>query len=392
MKLYRIVKIKRGKNSVNAIIVDSRGKLFKTVFLKQVFDSINLGVGSTFTCMLEENKNKFTGEVVYIVNELDNINNSSKIELSGYDQIKFCNKTIQNKNFKSAVCGGDNLKNWEFRQELNKCIRNKLFECGFDEYCTPTLMEQRGSSMVSPLSTITQYQGEKYLKITHETQLKKVSYITLKSLFEIGYLSRNVNNGRDSLLNYLSLEAVATKELDFILHDFYTYVLEKSIELCTAMNIELRKGIEDYRIVDVLGAYLCTHKEFEATSFMIFYDKMKMEYIKRNVIYLNAPVYTPLAINSEFGVPLETKWYINGSSVGHGYFGETNADLLEEKFIQQQLALKSKNIDAEIDDEFIKLVKYVGIETFSFNLGLDRYLYNIFNFENVKSSSRVLGV
>lgn len=119
---------------------------------------------------------------------------------------------------------------------------------------------------------------------------------------------------------------------------------------------------------------------------------MKIENKNKNIIYLNVPVNTPFAIDSEFGIPLETKWYINGSSVGHGYFGETNADLLEKRFIKQQALLKTKNIEAEIDDEFIKLVKYVGIENFSFNLGLDRYIYNIFNFENAKSSSKVLGV
>lgn len=391
-KLYRIVKVKNGKNSTNAIIVNSDGEIFKTVFLKQSFVNMNLGVGSTFTCILEKSKNKFTDEIVYVANDISNINNSSRIELSGYNQIRFGNKSIQNKNFRLSVCGDYNLKNWEFRQELYKCIRNKLFQYGFDEYYTPTLMDQRGSSMVSPLVTNTYYQGEKYLKITHESQLKKASFVTLKSLFEIGYLSRNVNNGKDSLLNYLSLEAVATKELDFVLQDFYSYVMDKSIEICATLNIEIKKGVDDYKIVDVLSAYLCTHKEFEISNFSDFYNKMKIENKNKNIIYLNVPVNTPFAIDSEFGIPLETKWYINGSSVGHGYFGETNADLLKKRFIEQKALLKNKNIEAEIDDEFIKLVKYVGIENFSFNLGLDRYIYNIFNFENAKSSSKVLGV
>ena len=95
---------------------------------------------------------------------------------------------------------------------------------------------------------------------------------------------------------------------------------------------------------------------------------------------------------SEYGIPLETKWIINGSSVGHGYFGQTDADILLDEFKRQKEKLEEKNIVAEIDDDFIKLVKIVGIETFSFNLGLDRYLYNIFNFDNAQTSSKILGI
>lgn len=392
MKLYRIIKIKKGKNVYGGYVVNSDGKLFKVVFEKDEFDKYGLSIGSTFLCDLVKSENKFTGEQIFIPKNINKIKNPNQATNKPYDQIKFSDKKNLNKNFISSITGGDNLRNWEFRQQLIKELKNELIKYGYNEYYTPTLMDKRGSSIVSPLVTNTKYQGEKYLKITHEMLLKKVSYITLKSLFEIGYLSRNVNDGKDSLLSYLSLEAIGTSEIDLKLNEFYEFVLKKTIELCKEFKIQIRDGIDKLRIYDILSLYLCSHKTFDKKEFIEYYNKVKLENKNKNVILINAPLNSPLALPSEYGIPLETKWIINGSSVGHGYFGQTDADILLDEFKKQKEKLEEKNIVAEIDDDFIRLVKIVGIETFSFNLGLDRYLYNIFNFDNAQTSSKILGI
>lgn len=373
-------------------VVNSDGKTFKIVLPKEEFNKHGLSIGSTFLCDLIESENKFTGEQIFIPMNISKINNPCQMINRSYDQIKFSDKKNLNSNFISSITGGENLRNWEFRQQLIKELRKELIRYGYDEYYTPTLMDERGSSIVSPLITNTKYQGEKYLKITHEMLLKKVSYITLKSLFEIGYLSRNVNNGKDSLLNYLSLEAVGTSEIDLKLDEFYEFALKKTIELCKEFKIQIREGIDKLKIYDVLSLYLCSHRMFNKEEFIEYYNKIKLENKNENVVFVNAPLNSPLALVSEYGIPLETKWIINGSGVGHGYYGQTNADILLDEFKKQKEKLEEKNIRAEIDDDFIKLVKMVGIETFSFNLGLDRYLYNIFTFDNAQSSSRVLGI
>lgn len=392
MKLFRIIKIKKGKNVYSGYGVNSDGKVFKIVLSKEEYEKYTLSIGSTFLCNLIESENKFTGEQIFIPINICKINNPCQTINKAYDQTKFSDKKNLNSNFISSITGGENLRNWEFRQQLIKEIRNALLKYGYDEYYTPTLMDERGSSIVSPLVTKTKYQGNKYLKITHELLLKKVSYITLKSLFEIGYLSRDVNNGKDSLINYLSLEAVGTSEIDFKLNEFYEFVLNKTIELCKEFNIETKDGIDKLKIYDVLSLYLCSHRAFNKEKFIEYYNKIKLKNKNENVIFVNAPINSPLALASEYGIPLETKWIINGSGVGHGYYSQTNANILLDEFKHQKEKLAEKNIEAEIDEEFIKLVNMVGIETFSFNLGLDRYLYNIFTFDNAHSSSKILGI
>ena len=385
--LFRLIAIREHKNIVFCDSFNEEYDKIQVAIPKEIFSEYNLKIGSVIFANYEITKNKY-GKDLYMINKIQeaviheknitykSINNNSM----SMDQVSFIN----------ALNGGINLKYWEIKQRLLEEIRKFLINKSFIEVNTSILMDNRGTSMVNPMQVNSKYNGTKYLKITHELELKKLCYLTLKSLFEIGYVARDVYSTTKSANQYLAFELVAPSQNSLSAEELYLYVYEVAIELAKAYNITYSDLFNEIKTVDVLKLYLSNHKKFNKVEFIEFYKKFLEE--EKNIIFLNAPVDTPLAKESEYGIPLETKWAIGQRGIGHGYYDQDEVTVIENLFKIQQEELRKHGIEATIDKDYLNVLEYAGIDTKSLNIGIDRLLYKFLDLEHEQKAIKVLGI
>lgn len=385
--LFRLIAIREHKNIVFCDSFNEEYDKIQVAIPKEIFSEYNLKIGSVIFANYEITKNKY-GKDLYMINKIQeaviheknitykSINNNSM----SMDQVSFIN----------ALNGGINLKYWEIKQRLLEEIRKFLINKSFIEVNTSILMDNRGTSMVNPMQVNSKYNGTKYLKITHELELKKLCYLTLKSLFEIGYVARDVYSTTKSANQYLAFELVAPSQNSLSAEELYLYVYEVAIELAKAYNITYSDLFNEIKTVDVLKLYLSNHKNFNKVEFIEFYKKFLEE--EKNIIFLNAPVDTPLAKESEYGIPLETKWAIGQRGIGHGYYDQDEVTVIENLFKIQQEELRKHGIEATIDKDYLNVLEYAGIDTKSLNIGIDRLLYKFLDLEHEQKAIKVLGI
>ncbi len=386
--LFRLVAIRKHKNIV---FCDSFNQNFERIQLAipiKIFENNNITVGSVIDANYELSKNKY-GNELFLIKRIDGIINHNKI--ISYKSINTELESVHDMSFVNSMNGGINLKYWEIRQRLIQEIRQFLIGKSFIEVNTRPLMNYRGTSIVSPMEVVSKYNSSnKYLKLTHELELKKICYITLKSLFEIGYVTRDVYNTKKSSCEYLTLELVSPASDELSAEEFYLKVYNLAIQLAKEYGIQYNEIFNNIEIKDVLKSYLNIHKQFNQDEFLEYYKYLISDI--KNIIFINAPVLTPLAAQSEYGIPLETKWSIGPRGIGHGYLDQSNYKTIENAFNEQIKELKEKGIDATIDLDYLKVLEYGGIDTKSLNFGIDRFMYKFLDFENEEQAVRILGV
>lgn len=385
--LFRLIAIRNHKNIVFCDSFNEKYEKIQLAIPTDIFNSLNLKVGSVISANYEMSKNKY-GNDLFLVNDINNVINHEK-NLS-FKSINTKLSSMNHSNFISALNGGINLKYWEMKQRLLEEIRKFMINRSFIEVNTSLLMDNRGTSIVNPMQVNSKYSGTKYLKITHELELKKLCYITLKSLFEIGYVTRDVYSTVKSANQYLTFELVAPIENTLSAEELYIYVYELAIKLAKTYGISYSQIFDKIETIDVLKLYLLKHKKFDKKEFLEFYKNLLEE--EKNIIYINAPIETPLAKESEYGIPLETKWAIGKRGIGHGYYDQDQINIIENLFKVQQKELKTKGIDSTIDKEYLMTLMYAGINTKSLNIGIDRFMYKFLDLEHEEKAIKILGL
>ncbi len=385
--IFRILAVRSHKKIVFCDSLNEKYEKIQLAIPKDLFTSFHLKVGSVISAKYEITKNKYDNDLYYI-NEIKNVNNHDK-NLS-YKSINSIPNSMLQSSFINAVNGGINLKYWEMKQKLLEEIRKFLIQKCYIEVNTSLLMNNRGTSIVNPMKVDSKYSGNKYLKITHEIELKKQCYLTLKSLFEIGYVARDVYSTTKSANEYLTMELVAPIEDDLSADELYLYVYETAIKLAREYGITYNELFKTIEKKDVLELYFKDHKEFVKEEFQYFYKRLLEE--EKNILFLNAPVDSPLAKNSDYGIPLETKWAIGKRGIGHGYIDQDDITIISELFKEQQKQLKEKEIDAELDKDYLTTLLYAGISTKSLNIGIDRFMYKFLGLEHEDKAIKILGI
>lgn len=385
--LFRLIAIRCHKNTVFCDSFNEKYEKIQLAIPTDIFNNMKLKVGSVISANYEISKNKH-GNDLFVISEINNVINHEK-NIS-FKSINSKLSSINQSSFISALNGGVNLKYWEMKQKLLEELRKFLINRSFIEVNTSLLMDNRGTSIVNPMQINSKYSGTKYLKITHELELKKLCYITLKSLFEIGYVTRDVYSTSKSANQYLAFELVAPIENTLSAEELYIYVYELAIKLAKTYGISYNELFDKIEIIDVLKLYLLNHKKFDKIEFLEFYKKLLGE--EKNIIYINAPVDTPLAKESEYGIPLETKWAIGKRGIGHGYYDQDKIAIVENLFKMQQKELKEKGVDSTIDKEYLMALMYAGINTKSLNIGIDRFMYKFLDLEHEEKAIKILGL
>lgn len=385
--LFRLIAIREHKNIVFCDSFNEKYEKIQVAIPIEIFRKYNIKIGSVIFANYEITKNKY-GKDLYMIESIQNVVTHDKN--IPFKSINNNYMSMNQSSFVNALNGGINLKYWEMKQKLLQEIRNFLIKKSFIEVNTSILMDNRGTSTVNPMQVNSKYNGIKYLKITHELELKKLCYLTLKSLFEIGYVTRDVYSTTKSANQYLTFELVAPTQSLLSAEELYLYVYEIAIKLAKMYNITYSDLFKEIETVDVLKLYLNNHQDFNKKEFIEFYKKLLEE--EKNIIFLNAPVDTPLAKESEYGIPLETKWAIGKRGIGHGYYDQDEVSIIENLFKIQQEKLREQGIDATMDKDYLMALKYAGINTQSLNIGIDRLLYKFLDLEHEQKAIKVLGI
>lgn len=385
--LFRLIAIRNHKNVVFCDSFDEKYKKIQLAIPIEIFNKYNLKIGSVIFANYEIAKNKYGKDLFLIKNIEDVVNHDKNIS---YKSINNNSMSMNQSSFANCLNGGINLKCWEMKQRLLEEIRKFLINKNFIEVNTSILMDNRGTSTVNPMQVNSKYNGIKYLKITHELELKKMCYLTLKSLFEIGYVTRDVYSTSKSSNQYLTFELVTPTQNSLSAEELYLFVYEIAIQLATIYDVTYSDLFKEIKTVDVLKLYLNNHKNFNKKEFIDFYKKLLEE--EKNIIFLNAPVDTPLAKESEFGIPLETKWAIGKRGIGHGYYDQNEVSIIENLFKIQQEKLREEGTKATVDKDFLMALKYAGINTKSLNLGIDRFLYKFLDLDHEEKAIKILGI
>ena len=241
--LFRVLNVRKHKSIV---FIDSFTDNFQKIQLKisrELFDLNNLQKGDVINVDVVDDINK-NGDTVYKIININKI-------MRPHNNSNYTKSINDDDNYKKSLNGGETLKQWEFRNILLEEISKYLVSNDFIRVITSNIMDKRGTSIATPVKLNGKYVNNKYLKITHELELKKQVYLTLKSLFEIGYVTRDIYSTEKNNSEYLNLELVS-KDIDYnIIIKFYEFVNQISIKIAKDLNIEYGKFLNNIEIIDV---------------------------------------------------------------------------------------------------------------------------------------------
>lgn len=389
--LCRIIKIKKSTEVVLAQVVTEELEKINIIFDRALFDQYNI-VNSNIVDLDVDKIKDFKGNDIWSVVKVNRTFDGNKKELyKNPEELHYSPKTTINRKFIEAYNAGDNLKKWIFKQTLTEQLSKLMTEKGFMRIYTNNIMDERGTSIVNPMKVTSNFNDTKYLKITNELLLKEASFITLRPVFEIGYVSRDIYKNRDDLNEYLSLEAVQNIKLNYNLADLYHEIFDTTIAIAQQCNVEDSVAVPPIRTVDVLKEFRYSGK-FDINEFKMYYKMLVKSLDNENVIFVNAPTESPLAKKTDIGIGLETKWRLCGAGVGHGYWSEIDHEMVEKHMLSQVNELKMKGIDAKVPSNFINSLKYAGMENCAFNLGIDRFFYKFLGYPYIRDSENILGL
>lgn len=369
--LFRILTIRKHKRITFCDAYSFDGFRQQLAFDNEMIDASVFITGCVVDLRWHRGLNK-RGENILFVDSIDKIivpNNSTSYK--GYQKAENTyNPELTS--FAQDLNGGIHLRQFHFRLILIQRLKSLLQNLGIHETYTPLTNANRGTSIASPVRAVGVYTGTRYVKITHEIGLKTQSYLSLAPLFEIGYVMRDRYTTKSGLNEFLTLEAVIPTGIEFDLCAFYLQVLYLSKQTAEELGLEYSSIFDNVEIIDLKKEYTNTYSQFFPKKFYSLYDKTVSN--NRHCILINAPLETPLGISDKNNLVMETKWVLDGHGLGHGYLDEYRSEILREAFLMQQEHLKTLGIAADLPEEYLKTIDYAGIPTFSFNLGIDRFI------------------
>lgn len=272
----------------------------------------------------------------------------------------------------NSINGGRHLLIWKFKYEFTRAIRDLLSSHGFVDVITPIVMEDRGTSTVQPMKVVSNFGGEGYLKITHELELKKIYYITLTPVFEIGELTRDVYSTQFGVNEFLSLEYVAP-----VGHTNMLELIKSIISLAKSIAERLHLDYnEDFAKLEIKDLE-CSETECGDSA---------------STVYLKLVTDSPLVKTASTGSKTEFKWKYGLKTIAHGYIDENQPDIISELFAQQQKSLKEKGIKAKTDKKYLEILGYSSPSSESFNLGIDRFIQFFLNLDTAYHVHNILGI
>lgn len=348
--LCRVLKIQTHKYS-NFIYVAGFKKAHQLLIDDKLMEQYNIGIMSVIKGSCSEVENN-AGKLIYKIVSIES--HTRATDCNSYRD-NYTNKAMTFKQCRNAVMAKvqDFLKSEQF-QPLN----------------SPFTIPYRGTSTAQPLRICGKY-VDRFCKITHEFSIKKVMSELLCPVYEIGYVARDVYSTTTNWFEYNILEFVSP------LHglDFIEKFIRAFIDIASTVADEY--GIKHYDFSSLKIIPLDNNNEYKGQS----YEELKK--VERNVIFLNAPIESPL-VKCIDGRRSETIWFFNGDSMGHGYYDENDYTILYNYSLGQRIQLLAKGIKAEMSEDFLELLKLGMPDSISLGFGVDRFFQQFFLFPNFK--------
>jgi elongation factor P--beta-lysine ligase len=263
----------------------------------------------------------------------------------------------------------------QFLAELSK----HFLEQGYYRLSSIFTMNERGTSTVNPVKATGEH-IDKFIKITHEIELKKEMAFLLKPFFEIGFVARDVFEGKVSSSEYLILEFVNPTEDERIVVEEIVFI--KNL----AMNLASQIGVKHLDLSDMTVVDLADEVRAQNPKQLDNWFESKKKNTK-NTLYLNAPTSSPLVRNVG-GFRHESIWILNGNSIAHGYQDENDYMAIFNAFNAQKRELASRGVSAEMPEDFLSIVKMGLPLSVSFGFGLDRFLTRFLLFSSISELHR----
>ncbi len=365
--LYRILTVRRHKKVTFCDAYSFRDYRQQLAFYHDQLDCDGLTIGCTAELTCHAGKNN-RGQDVWYVDVIHQIIQPGNItSYKGFQ--KDC--TVETE-MAQDINGGIHLRRQRFRLQFLRELRSLLEAKGLFETHTPITSQYRGTSIASPVRANGCYTGQRYIKITHELGLKMQCYLLLEPVYEIGYVMRDRYATKNGMNEFLTLEAVLPQGCWMDIGVLYQEILQLSCRLAKELELEYDPIFDELRVLDANEVYMESHESFSREAYLACYEKLVEE--NPHCIVYNAPLESPLGIAGVNGLVMETKWLMNGHGFGHGYPDEYRAAILRKTFVSQQEKLFNMGIQSNLPEDYLRVCEYAGIPTFSFNLGLDRYL------------------
>lgn len=363
MKLIcRALNIRKHKSVVFVDAYTNKGLIEQLMFDKDIFEKTKMKSGDCFSVSGETVKNK-NGYQVFKAQKLLWLNpciswdrvNTTQMTGSGYE--KYAQTNARN--------GGSQIAIYKLKKELITQISAILEKDGFESAKCNILEKKRTASAIPPFQTATKMTNDPlYLRITPENQLKQISAILLNSVYTIDNVFYNKNPDAKHQPEMCTLEFIGLEYTQQKLLRFITKVSR------LMSNLNKKYGFEN------------THSEIQEIVNYNDLDKLGIKYQRRipefhNTILINAPVDNLFVKNTAQGCRTETKWYMNGSLIGHGYSDEVDYFKIK-KNLQQQ---KESNDVQDVNE--MSYFKWGLPKSMSFGLGIDTLIYRHLNLSHM---------
>ena len=365
--LYRILTVRRHKKVTFCDAYSFRDYRRQLAFYHDQLNCDELTIGCVVHLTCHAGKNN-RGQEVWYVDAIHQIIQPENItSYKGFQK-----DSTEETEMAQDINGGIHLRRRRFRLQFLRELRKLLEAKGLFETHTPITTPYRGTSVAAPVQAKGAYTGQRFIKITHELGLKMQCCLLLEPVYEIGYVMRDRYVTKSGMNEFLTLEAVLPLGHWMDIGILYQEILQLSCHLARELELEYDPIFDELKVLDAEQVYKESHETFSREAYLACCEKLVEE--NPHCIVYNAPLESPLGIADNGGLVMETKWFMNGHGFGHGYPDEYRTSVLRKTFADQQEGLLKAGISASLPEDYLTVCEYAGIPTFSFNLGIDRYL------------------
>lgn len=283
---------------------------------------------------------------------------------------------VKTKNLIEARNGGKPLNYLEFKKDVLFKIKEILNNLNYFDATglTNTIEMNSNGSGIKEAEIKNRVDNEpKFLRITLENQLKQMSALTLKSVYAIEKVFRNMGEDKNHINEFLMLEMVTLLES-----------MSDLIKIITNIDNNVKELAEKNKIL-VADNKLQIIDYSEISKSSIDYEILRKSFL--NTLVINYPCESPFIKKDEKdGLRKEVRWYVNGHWISHFYKDENNYKNIKEILEKQKNKHKNNGIN------MLDYYNWGLPQSISLGLSIDRWLQMLCNIENINSIANPLSL
>jgi len=390
--LCRIISIRKHKNIFFCDVLSNIKEIRQICFEKKENDSINITTGEIIIVFGEMGLNRKKEQLFFC----ERIKKASiplkSIPMKSYIANRAIDSSHSKKSLYNSLSRGYNQNIWLFRMQYIDLMNQYLQSQGFIITRTKHLMNCRGTYNANPFTTINRSDKKtQYLRITMELELKKTVMVTLQAVAEIGTVYRNMGKNTVHATEFHVLELIKPLEDIRYIVELMKGICKQAISIARSCNITYDPIFENLNEKSIYQ--LIEEKNMRYSSNEELYELYISEIRPGidNLIVTDIPSKDPFVRRvGEWGS--EVEWVIHGKRIAHGFEDEIDSELILQRFIAQvkEVCINDKN--AEVDYEFIDMLRYGYPPSVSLGMGVDRFISYLLQLDHIQVAINPLGI